>query len=677
MLTPDWGVRWRSQSWRALAIAITLTALCFPLFARGAKSPATSELHGVVSFDGDPVANATIAVYPETVGSEASGAALACLAGVGECSEAARLLVTLDAPRAVASAKSRRDGSFRVAVPAGGSWSIWAVSSHGDLAVRTDVGAVGSNIELRLAGSARLVGRVVDDSGEGVPNIELYIFRDRSLRRFPIRAGSDGRFDSGPLPRGPYVVATSHESLRIRNGLEIAVADRSSHPLTLQVALPLSRFGRVVRGGSAIGGAVVRRYVGQREAEAVSSDENGRFAFAPAPDGEGLTLDASDGIWSRSRRREIAHIGAIELELEPAGSIAGSVRRPDGKPVAEAVIRVRAEGETAYRTVRADATGAFRVDGIVAGVASVEAEELGFGLAEAQLLNVRKGETTAVAVQVERRSSLSGQIVDADGVPVVGATVNGGERATVTDVNGRFVAYRDSGESFVLEVGRYGEPRTYFVAPANGVGIQFRCGAGSISSKIDTAGLADGRLGVSVDWLGSERPRRVMTRGITHGSTFEVAGLVAGAYRITAVFENRGGAVRSSMVDVVVNERNRTRAEIRFNPGMKIAGRVVGDRGEVVAGAHVRAVWSATEAAIAAFKCGTVERTSEARTLSDAEGRFELSDLLDGEFVVHVRTSDGRTASLPVRSGRIDVVVRVSNEKDGDEAAVTEPRRSP
>jgi hypothetical protein len=108
-----------------------------------------------------------------------------------------------------------------------------------------------------------------------------------------------------------------------------------------------------------------------------------------------------------------------DLELDPGKTVTGTVRDPDGKPLAGAVVQGLQALFGKTQTLETPSFTAIAVD-------PTHPRKLLFAHAEKKLVGklLVGGEDNAPAVQLEPWGTVTGQIVNDDGKPLAGATVN-------------------------------------------------------------------------------------------------------------------------------------------------------------------------------------------------------------------------------------------------------------
>jgi hypothetical protein len=128
--------------------------------------------------------------------------------------------------------------------------------------------------------------------------------------------------------------------------------------------------------------------------------------------------------------------GSASLDLHlrgPCGSIAGTVRDPEGKPIANAWVTVHCN-PSFEKTDRVDwpavwmvtlADGSFRFTGVHTGGAAIQVTHTEFAVL-VQRVRVEEGGTTQVDARVENGFAVEGDVRAADGSPIAAAEVSQG-----------------------------------------------------------------------------------------------------------------------------------------------------------------------------------------------------------------------------------------------------------
>ncbi len=226
--------------------------------------------------------------------------------------------------------------------------------------------AVETNFELRMVPASVVRGVVQDDSGAPVAGVRVLHVQPTAgpLAPRPVEAVTDerGRYEVRGLPRvgiGPGGFGWTRFVFR-REGYAVAKLEFSgagSGEVVDLEAVTLTRpgaiHGRVTRGGSGIAGAVVIAGYGMSGSQRGVSGPDGSFTLRGLPAGEyrvrasyaTMPLVASDDIVAVEAGQSV---GPVEVELPSGRTIQGEVVAPNGEPIADALIVVRARRGTAF-----------------------------------------------------------------------------------------------------------------------------------------------------------------------------------------------------------------------------------------------------------------------------------------------------------------------------------------
>jgi protocatechuate 3,4-dioxygenase beta subunit len=243
--------------------------------------------------------------------------------------------------------------------------------------------------------------------------------------------------------------------------------DRREERVDLVVE-PLARIEGLVRssGGEPVPVAriVARRQVRPYAArllrldpDPVAPDDRGRFRMSVAP-GVALTVEATADGFAPSRSSPLTlsageSVEDLELVLEPAGRLTGTVIDEVGAPVVGAVVQAVARPDDEWSldahldSVRGTLTldqGRFAIGGLPRGSIVVRASAAGWRPATREA-DLAAGSSPPLRIRLERAQSIRGIVLDEDGRPVPEATVasfaaeNRNERAScTTGGDGRF-----------------------------------------------------------------------------------------------------------------------------------------------------------------------------------------------------------------------------------------------
>jgi len=394
----------------------------------------------------------------------------------------------------------------------------------------------------------------------------------------------------------------------------------------------------------------------QANAKAVKTDAEGRFTLTWNPQDQGNT-EYDIFLIARAMKENLALAQVIDedttnvdLQLEPALTLAGRVTDEKGKPLGKAEARVvfltERMGAGVGKPVQAGAEGRFEIKALPAGRRySVSVSAKGYGTASRSVDEEAEGkrielEVCQLALADQR---IAGVVVDADDKPVAGATIYGyGEgQPSVngkTDDKGRFefkqvcagqirVQANSSGGSYGSVVAEAGETNITLQ-----LGVQENYGSGRSAVRIKgTVTDAEGKPAakVKVSLFPNYQPGEKQTDS-------------EGRFTLTWNPSQFGGMGESQPVvvarDLARNlaaamelEEDATNATLKLEPGLVLAGRVTGPEAKVITNAQAQ-VHIRTERMSSSL--GTPVK-------ADAEGRFEIKGLPPGRQYSVVASAKG------------------------------------
>ncbi|WP_329170688.1 MFS transporter [Streptomyces decoyicus] len=199
-------------------------------------------------------------------------------------------------------------------------------------------------------------GRVLDASGTPVPGASITLI-DRQGRQADVTtADADGRYALAAPAAGTYVLtgaAPGHTPYA-------ASAMYRGEGVASQVDLILAgtgRLGGVLRGGlegaPLADGSIVLTDAGGEVVTRTTSGTDGRWETAPLPPGPYILVLSAPGHQPRARAIELSG-GEPERQdiwLEPTATVRGTVRGPNGRPLADAAVTLVEDGTVTAHTV--------------------------------------------------------------------------------------------------------------------------------------------------------------------------------------------------------------------------------------------------------------------------------------------------------------------------------------
>lgn len=551
-------------------------------------------------------------------------------------------------------------------------------------------------VDFALVPEATIVGRVVrDDTGEPVPRAHVFLPRGpwgvESTAWRGTFTDRDGRFRIDRVAPGRHLVFARAEGMvgSLRGTPVTVEAGQTTEDLEIRLEAGSVLRGVVLERGAPVAGARVAATAvdGLRSARTAVSQKDGTFALEEVPRGDvRFTAWPHDVVAPTSFRVERGEHEDIVIEVEALGSIVGRVVR-GRRPVAGARVQIHGPNERELAPIRTDADGRFEARGLHPGPWALfgESERDGrFGRAP-ETVQVTRGATEEVTIDLAYGAAIAGVVVDQDGAPVPGVAVHffhttmDDSGVAVTSVDGSFRATTMTGGGQYRSVVRPHQGSTASLRPAagtelplitladgdaevTGVVLAVQLDRLSLSGKVvDTSGapVADARVTATRVQDGAE-PRFLRwvhdAAAITDvEGGFSIGELSEGTYalqaRASSGAEATIGAVRAGRSGIVLTLPT---------PG-SIEGTLVGFAGEP----QVSAVRTDVRGSRVPTR-GTVAQTS-----------FVVRDLSPGSYIVTARSateaasarvtvSAGSTARVALTSGGSGTVVgRVREFRSG------------
>jgi RNA polymerase sigma-70 factor (ECF subfamily) len=154
------------------------------------------------------------------------------------------------------------------------------------------------------------------------------------------------------------------------------------------------------------------------------TDAEGRFVFHNLPSGSIPLAVRARGLspWNLPVELRIGEPKTISVRLEPGVTLTGAVSEAAGVKAAKATINIGDWSDLSYRSVRCDANGNFRIEGLASGEFKVRAESQEGSKAETTL-HAASGETVRWDPVLSSGIVLRGLVLDAENKPVKSATI--------------------------------------------------------------------------------------------------------------------------------------------------------------------------------------------------------------------------------------------------------------
>jgi protocatechuate 3,4-dioxygenase beta subunit len=385
------------------------------------------------------------------------------------------------------------------------------------------------------------------------------------------------------------------------------------------------------------------------------TDEEGKAALGGMPQvAVAVAVDHPDYALHSSTieiRGPAAHEHIVHLDA--GGVLEGKVLDPDGDGVAGAEVKLRG---VARPTTRSGPGGAFKLERVGVGPAEVIATADGFGPGffgerlgwdDPVPIHVRAGDTVAgIEIVLGHPTFLVGRVLDDTERPVEGVEVHGWisgaisfEGSVKSNADGRFRVgpftvrekaqaqlWFNAGDHVIDQVsGKFAEP-----------GKDLDVGSVMATRKATVRGVVVGEDGQPVDdAMVTVRPG-YMSVGVKPDGTFEVTGINPGKVSLQAESQDPARKSWPVPLQVAAGEVVDT-VQIQLRPARSIRGRVITQDGKPRVGADLAFLPLDYEVVKNKYVY-----TSDDRTGSGPDGRFEFANLPEGRYRVGIRDDNTR-----------------------------------
>ncbi len=577
---------------------------------------------------------------------------------------------------------SEEDGSFAFSRLIARDYALEATSGSGYAGfVRLRLQANTEPVILRLRPSRTVKVRVLDNTGTPLANANVEL---RSQLTWSGASDNNGELVlAGVGARSPIVVVSAKGFARAARRLTLS---RKEETVVVRLKRGVAVSGRVVdSAGKPVAGARVlpssasESFVVMTPArDGIETDAKGNWSVPTLSPGV-YRFTASHPAFATASLPPISverSLEGLEIELEEGSSIAGRVLDQNGSGVAGADVRFVARGSVHWRTARrafSDDSGAFRVDGIANKQVDVVASHKS-GSSEIAVLELSKP-TTEIVLELRLTSSISGIVVDGEGLAIAEAQVRigldsgaaieerhawsvRGQAFQLTDAGGRFSFDGVPNGAYRVRASRAGTSRH-----ALWVGSGLSAKPGDDALRIELPG--DGSISGTVLFKGGEAPA-AFTVALGGGSPMPFTGEERGKFALVAPPGDHGLIVRGPSfttvgVNATVTEARETKVgTIAVSSGRSISGRVFDSNGRAVAEAEVVAGSVISGDGKRLF----IESESPGgrSTTTDEQGNFVLTGFEPGRLtVVAAKDGLGRSVSLTLRpsseSEQVDLIL--------------------
>jgi RNA polymerase sigma factor (sigma-70 family) len=281
--------------------------------------------------------------------------------------------------------------------------------------------------DFALIPEATIVGRVVrDDTREPVAQAYVYVpAGPEGVQRTGWRAtftDANGMFRLDRLAPGRHLVFARADGLaNAVHGVPVSIeAGQTSAEIEIRLEVGAMLRGTVVDDGKGVPG--LRVAAGGRTA---FSQDDGSFVLTGVPYGDVKpTAMPYDVVRPTSIHVSAPLHDGVVLEVKPLGSIIGRVVR-GRDPIPGAAVYLKGPNSQELDPVVTDLDGRFAARGLRAGPWDVAAgsQRLGAFGTVPEIVQLARGQTVEVTVDMGYAASISGRVIDQNGAPVPNVTV--------------------------------------------------------------------------------------------------------------------------------------------------------------------------------------------------------------------------------------------------------------
>jgi protocatechuate 3,4-dioxygenase beta subunit len=480
------------------------------------------------------------------------------------------------------------DGQFEITGLEARTYAIDATQPDYSLnSGRVEIGADADTDDfiVKLSRGGTLTGVVRD--GQKVPQVNVSVL----LTKIPmaggpqtVTTGSDGRYTFEKIAPGEYMVIRAPSGggpLMLIGGMkQVTVREGETTVHDLDESAKINLSGRVLKAGQPVGNAMLFFSPSEgggapTDLKQSRTDAEGRYQVGLDAAGAYSVVVASGGAMFGGRQSGISiqvpdqPNPVVDVTMKAAG-ISGRVVNAEGKPVASAIVSVKATaaGEGHGRGGMSDQTesdGTFLIEGIDPGTYGLTVAASGYRTAEVPPVTVANdSDVPSVEVRLEAGRTVRGRVLDANGTGIAGAAVfatpagsagaGGGALPTTTDVNGTFLVTAPSDGPIDLTAIATGFPpaRATSIQPQEGVDVVLRAPRpGHILVKVlDSNGaVAGARVTCQAVpyYPGAGMGDRTPATGADGATT--VSSLAPGAYELTASLGTRRGTAAATLAE--------------------------------------------------------------------------------------------------------------------------------
>lgn len=554
-----------------------------------------------------------------------------------------------------------------------GKDSQWTCSSKRGISVRTE--ATTGAVDLVLTRGSVVKGKATDSKGAPLANVSIWA-HGQSANSISVTTGDDGTYQLRLPPGKVELRVTGVPSGYVRPGsgsrrrvAVLAGKDVEDVNFVIQRGSTLTGSVKGPDGKPMEGVKVVARQGWNRVAE-VKSDEEGKFSIdGVPPEGELILVATSESAglgkimtMARGEKRPTA----LEMQLEPFGTLRGKIVTSDGKPIPDVRVNVmRREGRSFRRpkALTTDKEGRYEFRG-PAGTYGIAVGQDHWNRQQATVDLAAGKERSAENIiwVAARKTTIAGVVVDPEGKPAkdvqLTLRIKWETDSAVTDAQGRFrfgekTVEKETPLLIVCdEKRRLATMLDVPLASADKLTVKLAKACALTGRVVDDQGKALKSAQVRL-WgaVGSRSYSTVKTATTGTDGTYTLDALVPGREQYLKAEAPGYGSFESKHMALEPGEERKLDDIVLAKADSFLAGTVKGQDGEPLAGARVYCYGrgadrqEATTDAKGRFRFDGIPKTARLDVNASREGyrRDSLDDVVPGGEVQLVLWQENRS----------------------------------
>jgi RNA polymerase sigma factor (sigma-70 family) len=285
-------------------------------------------------------------------------------------------------------------------------------------------------VDVELAIAATVTGRVIDESGTALPDVQvgLWPWTWESGGPAPRAAltDGDGRFEVRNVGAGRFEVTAWDRDHVVQGRQSVTVEAGREAEIVLRLANAVAVSGTVRINGKPLAGisvaiAAPTAPIPSKTLAVVTRDDGTFTAHAAAAHARArIEVSGYDVLSPRFVDTTHGSIANLVVDVVQGPAIQGQVVYR-GQPVADAEVHVR--GPSLRTDVRTDGSGKFEMS-LEAGAYTLDANSDAIGAYSSTPVKVTAPTTSPVTIELDADARISGKVIDKSGAPVVGVEVS-------------------------------------------------------------------------------------------------------------------------------------------------------------------------------------------------------------------------------------------------------------